>query len=184
MQLNVILKIHTLLLCIVIIWFLSCACHAQTKTIKGNVNAFKNLELNKIQVQAKKSGNVVFTSANGSFEIECRVKDKLIFTGKGFERTSENISDYDSISVKMIFKGNPANRTKALCSSHVTKDEIDFAINQHSAYNCYPCPYRMFHPFTQRNSKNSEQDILPYSILQRSQADNKSSLIILTSSLK
>lgn len=130
-------KYYVLLFCTVLVCYVGGTCQAQIRTVNGNVYAFKSLGLNKIEVSAKKSGNVVFTNIDGSFTIECCSKDKLVFKGKGFERTAENTSNIDSVSVKLIFKGSQANRTQALCNSHVTKDEIDFAMKYYSNYNTY-----------------------------------------------
>lgn len=159
------------------------SCNAQTQVVKGSVYAFQNLGLNKIQVSCKNSGDIVFTSTDGSFVINCSPKDKLVFSGNGFERTSEKITCHDSVSVKMIFKGGTVNRTAALCNSHVTKDEIDFALEYYSAYNCYPCPHRLYNSSMYKNSKNRKKDMLSYGNPQRSQSDYKSSTITSTNYL-
>jgi len=143
-------------------------CDAQTHTIHGKIYAFKNLELNNIQITSKKSEAVTFTSSDGSFRIHSSLKDKLIFSGNGFERTSKRITNSDSLSVKMIFKGGSSNRSAALCNNHLTKDEINFAIEFLSVYNCYNCPNSIYNSVINKNPRNSEKHLLSSSSLQHS----------------
>jgi len=173
-------QIYLSSLTLALAYFITCgiSCSAQIQEIKDNVYAFKNLGLSKIKVSCKQLGDVVFTSTDGSFAINCLLKDKLIFSGNGFERTTEKITSYDSISVKMIFKGGSANRTAALCNSHVTKDEVDFAIDYYSVYNC--CPRHMYNSLIHKNVKNPEMNMLSHNKPQDSQTDYKSSTITST----
>ena len=152
-----------------------------SQTLKGKVYSFKNLELNHIKVQSKKLGNTVYTQADGSFSIQCHAKDKIIFSGQGFEKTSKEVSS-DSVFVKMIFKGSEKNRNLVINNNHVTCDALDFSIAYfsayncppcpHSMYNCYPCPHILHDSYTNKNAIQHKNQLSMYSNLEGSQSNS------------
>lgn len=162
-------------LCTCLVFFLCNSFNVHSQTTKGKVYAFKNLELKNIKVKSQKSGNVVFTSANGSFSIQCHPKDKIIFSGQGFERTAETYTT-DSIFVKMIFKGGSLNKQRAISNLHVNKDQIDQSIEKYSAYNCYPCPSRIFNSYTNKYLLKDKYTLLEYKDEKHMQTNYKYSL--------
>ncbi len=109
---------------------------AQQKIVYGNVYAFKNLPLNKIQVSASKTKNSELTDSLGNFRIICEPTDKLQFAGEGFNKVSRKLErDEKTIKVKMIFKGGDKNMAVAVQSNHVKKEDLEYSIQNHPDQN-------------------------------------------------
>ena len=148
--------------------------HAQT--LKGKVYAFKNLELKSIQVKSKKSGNITYTNQDGSFSLQCHPKDKIVFSGNGFERTCESYSN-DSVYIKMIFKGGSSEREKAINNGHVTEDHLLFCLKYQAAYNDYPSPRKMYSSRTNNESLKYTHFSKKHNYLHRTQGDYEFSML-------
>jgi TonB-dependent SusC/RagA subfamily outer membrane receptor len=116
-------------------------CVSQTNVIYGSVYAFKDLALLNIQVSAKKSKAVVSTDSMGRFTIVCDNKDKLTFTGHGFQTVHKTIKGTDSLRIKMIFNQSPKNEEVAIGYGHVSKENLLNAISHSSQYNNDYCNY-------------------------------------------
>lgn len=108
---------------------------AQQRVINGHVYAFKDLCLKNIKVEAKKSGAKVTTDSLGNFTIVCEKKDRIIFTGMGFEGHIKNIKKEDNLNVKMVFEGGVNNEEIAVGYGHVSQEELTHAVAHLSKYN-------------------------------------------------
>ncbi len=121
---------------IVIIFILFCfSDYSQTVLVQGNVYAFKNLSLNNITVKAKKTNTSVTTDLNGNFSILCNSKERIKFSGKGFQTKSIKCNGKNQLSVKLIFKGGFRNEKLAISGKHVRENDLLKAINLYSSYN-------------------------------------------------
>lgn len=132
--------------------------YAQEQVVYGKVYAFKNLELSKILVKSKKSKQEARTTSEGAFVISCCKKEKLIFCGSGFERTTLRISNTEQPSVKMIFKGGTTEIAKAVSGGHTSNEALIFAIDNYSNYNKHNDPYNSKSIFLQQHSLKREQE--------------------------
>ncbi|WP_346860494.1 hypothetical protein [uncultured Draconibacterium sp.] len=132
--------------------------NAQEQIVHGKVYAFKNLELVNIQVKSKKTKQEVITTSEGAFVISCSKKDKLIFCGSGFERTTHRISNAEEVSIKMIFKGGTTDIAKAVRGEHTSNEALVFAIDNYSNYNTYTEPYNSKSLFLQQHHSKQEQE--------------------------
>jgi hypothetical protein len=109
---------------------------AQLKTAEGKVHAFKDLQLNKIQVVAKKAKTEVLTDTAGYFKIQCDARDKLEFSGEGFLKESVKLADDETnITVKLIFKGGSKSQEEAVASEHASKEALLQSIALFPEYN-------------------------------------------------
>ena len=108
---------------------------AQQKTVQGSVYAFKDLALNKIQINAAKAKTGAVTDSLGRFKIKCEPDDKVEFSGFGFNKVVVKLKDQKSIKVKMIFKGGPKNENLAIENGHVSKEDLDLCISTQSDQN-------------------------------------------------
>jgi hypothetical protein len=116
--------------------------------------------LSKIQVKSKKTKQATSTTSDGSFVISCHKKDKLIFTGNGFKRTTFKISDPTQLSIKMTFKGGIAEIHKAESAGHTSNEALIFAIDNYSNYNKYHEPYYPKNIVLQQHRLKREQEFL------------------------
>jgi hypothetical protein len=110
-------------------------CTAQQKTVQGSVYAFKDLALNKIQINAAKAKTVAVTDSLGRFRIKCEPDDKLEFSGFGFNKVIVKLKDQKPLKVKMIFKGGPKNENLAVENGHVSKADLVLRISTQSDQN-------------------------------------------------
>ena len=109
---------------------------AQEKVVTGNVYAFKNLTLKNIQVSAKKAKTTTKTNPLGNFRIACEANDKLEFSGAGFKKTTRKLhKEENNIKVKLIFSGGEKNIQLATENDHVSKADLENAIQIHSDQN-------------------------------------------------
>lgn len=122
-------------LLIIILSALSLSVFSQQKVVRGNVYAFKDLYLKNIKVEAKKSGAMIKTDSMGNFTIVCEKKDKLIFTGMGFNRYVKNVNKSDSLIIKMVFAGGDKNEEVAIGYGHVSQNDLTFAVSHFSYLN-------------------------------------------------
>lgn len=111
----------------------SLLCHSQHKSVVGSVYAFKDSPLANIKVEAKKSGAVVLTDLDGTFSISCENKDKLIFSGHGFQRYSISVNKKDSLHVKMVFV--EGSEEIAVGYGHMPAEMLTYAISNFPQYN-------------------------------------------------
>ncbi len=110
-------------------------CHAQDCVIHGKVYAFKDSALKNILVSAKKSGAEVKTDSLGLFTIKTKEKDKLTFTGYGFETVRKNIKGNDTLQIKMIFINNEKNKETAIGYGYMSKANLTYAVSHLTNYN-------------------------------------------------
>lgn len=109
--------------------------HAQQKVVRGSVYAFKDLCLKNIHVEAKKSGAIVTTDSLGNYTIVCEKRDRLTFTGAGFQRVIKSINRKDTLRIKMMFKQGEENKKMAVGYGIVSEDKLTYAISHLSQYN-------------------------------------------------
>lgn len=109
--------------------------YAQTKVVNGRVYAFKNLSLKNIKVASKKSKAVVSTDSLGQFSIVCEKKDRLVFSGQGFQTIVKPIKNKDYIDIKLVFRGGAKNEEIAIGYGIVSEDQLTNAVSHFSAYN-------------------------------------------------
>lgn len=114
--------------------------NAQPKSIFGKVYAFKDLPLNNVEVVAKKAKTSVLTDSLGYFRITCEQKDKLEFSGNGFQKTSIKIDNKNSsvqkmIKAKMIINEGVKNMQAAVSTGHVTEEKLNNSIQNFPEYN-------------------------------------------------
>jgi len=109
--------------------------YSQYKSVIGKVYAFKDSPLANIKVEAKKSGASVLTDLDGTFSISCEEKDKLIFTGHGFQRYSTSVKKKDSVHVKMVFLEGANNEKIAVGYGHMSANMLSYAISNFKQYN-------------------------------------------------
>lgn len=114
--------------------------NAQPKSIFGKVYAFKDLPLNKIEVVAKKAKTSVFTDSLGHFRITCEQKDKLEFSGNGFQKTSIKIDNEKSsvqkmVKAKMILNDGIKNEQAAISNGHVNEENLKNSRQMYPEYN-------------------------------------------------
>lgn len=128
-------KLNSILIAILVVGSTISNCTAQQKTVQGSVYAFKDLALNKIQINAAKAKTIAVTDSLGRFKIKCEPDDKLEFSGFGFNKVVVKLKDQKPIKVKMIFKGGPKNEKTAVENSHVSKEDIDLCISTQSDQN-------------------------------------------------
>ncbi|MCY1722610.1 hypothetical protein OU798_19830 [Prolixibacteraceae bacterium Z1-6] len=133
-------KVHIqpALLLVSILCFLSVSggkSYAQNYIVCGKIHCFKNLALENIQITSKKTKQVTSSNADGTFSITCHKNDKLILLGQGFERITQKVTEGESPTIKLIFKGGSYALKKAIASEHVSKNELIFAVNNYSYYN-------------------------------------------------
>lgn len=109
--------------------------HAQAKVYYGKVYAFKDLPLNNIQVEAKKAKTKTMTDSLGYFRINCEEKDRLEFSGEGFQKEKIKPDEKTRLEVKLIFRGSNKNVQKAVEAGHVEKDRLMNSIEHEHEYN-------------------------------------------------
>jgi len=111
--------------------------NAQQRLLYGTVYAFKDLDLNNIQVNAAKAKTSVTTDSLGRFKIKCEPNDKLEFIGNGFKKLVRKVTREDTkiIKVKMIFKGGEKNINLAVENAHVSKEDLENSISLHPDQN-------------------------------------------------
>lgn len=114
--------------------------NAQPKSIFGKVYAFKDLPLNKIEVVAKKAKTSVFTDSLGYFRITCEQKDKLEFSGHGFQKTNVKIDNEKSssqkmVKAKMILNEGEKNEQAAISNGHVSEKNLSNSRQMYPEYN-------------------------------------------------
>lgn len=113
--------------------------NGQNITVVGKVHAFKNLPLNKIEVIAKKAKSKALTDSQGNFRIICNSRDKLEFTGNGFQKTTflinSNSSNVNSIWVKMLFIDREKNQIASVKNGHITQEKLLNSIQSYPEYN-------------------------------------------------
>jgi len=129
---------------------------AQLKSVKGKVHAFKDLPLNKIKVVAKKAKIEALTDSEGNFKIVCDKKDKLEFTGEGFQKVSQKLEGNETnITIKMILKTGSKSQEAAVNNGHVTEDDLLQSIESFPEYNFnyynYPDVYTLIDKIYQNN---------------------------------
>ncbi len=108
---------------------------AQEYEVHGNVYAFKDVALKNIIVTAKKSGAVVKTDSLGQFTIKTQEKDRLTFTGHGFQTIKKSITGSDTLHIKMVFIISKKNEEVALGYGHISKESLTYAVAYQSNYN-------------------------------------------------
>lgn len=111
------------------------AAFSQTKAYYGKVYAFKNLPLNNIQIEARKAKTSTTTDSLGYFRINCEEKDRLEFSGEGFQKERIKLDEKSRLEVKLIFNGGEKNIEEAVAAGHVSKDELLNSIDRHHEYN-------------------------------------------------
>ncbi len=126
-------KLHFIIISVL----LASGIYGQTEIVHGKIYAFKNLKLNNITVTAKKAKTVAKSDFEGNFVISCFTKDKLKFSGQGFEKITVKLKGANPVSVKMIFKGGSKNENLAVLNEHVQKNDLLNSIEFYSYLNNY-----------------------------------------------
>jgi len=147
---------------------------AQTKSYYGKVYAFKDLPLNKIQVEAKKAKTTTTTDSLGYFRILCEEKDRLEFSGEGFQKEKIKPGENSRLEVKLIFREGDKNIEKAVEAGHVTKQQLLNSIEQQHEYNFEYYNYAsIFEAIDKLYEDNYDIEVRGRSVFVR--PDNKSS---------
>lgn len=101
----------------------------------GRVYAFKDTALQNIKVKAAKSGEIVRTNEYGEFKIKIKKKDRLIFTGGGFNKFVKAVKSGDKLVVKMVFLTGSKNEEIAVGQGHMSKEDLTYSISNFLDYN-------------------------------------------------
>ncbi len=103
--------------------------------VTGKVFAFKDTPLKNVKVVAKKSKNEVVTDNNGQFSIDIGKRDKLVFTGSGFEKHVQSVKAGEEISLKLYFLGGAENEQVALGQGLMSESSLMLAKSNFLEYN-------------------------------------------------
>ena len=105
------------------------------RTVTGKVFAFKDTPLTNVKIVSKKGQKEVLSDINGRFSIDIDKKDKLIFTGAGFERHIQKVKAGDDISLKLYFLGGTENEKIAVGQGLMSKSSFQYASSNFLEYN-------------------------------------------------
>ena len=105
------------------------------ETVTGKVFAFKDTPLANVKIVSKKGQKEVLTDINGAFSIEINKKDKLVFTGSGFEKHIQRVKAGDDISLKLYFLGGVENEKIAVGQGLMSKSSFQYASSNFLEYN-------------------------------------------------
>lgn len=116
---------------------------AQETNVVGRVTTFKKYGLNKVAIEAKKTGTKTVTDTAGYYNIKCQTDDKLVFEANGFFKETINLKrvDADSVNVDMKLKNGDKNFKLATGYGYIDKDKLSYAIQHigsekdYSSYN-------------------------------------------------
>jgi TonB-dependent SusC/RagA subfamily outer membrane receptor len=124
---------------ILMVFFLALAFQtsAQQKRIVGRVTTFGSYGLNKVVIKAKSSDKEIVTDANGYYNIDCQLGDKLIFEASGFIKQTVNLKkiDADSVNVDLKLKDGDKNFKMATGYGYIDEDKLSYAIQHFESNN-------------------------------------------------
>lgn len=117
--------------------------HAQSMQVEGKVSLFNTYPANNIEVRAKKAKTVTMTGPDGSFSLECNEKDVVLVHEKAFNALSEKIdSKTENLEFNLVFKNTPKNRKIVVDNGNITREDLDYALenlmDENNDYCSYP----------------------------------------------
>jgi TonB-dependent SusC/RagA subfamily outer membrane receptor len=93
--------------------------------INGKVTAFKDLPLANVELKVKKSKDIVLTNADGTFEIECQINDKIYVRASGFRSAWIKVKDFDQYEkVNLEFGGSDRDIINAAKAGHMEEEKL------------------------------------------------------------
>ncbi|WP_075602811.1 hypothetical protein [Saccharicrinis aurantiacus] len=108
---------------------------AQNK-VSGRVTAFNKYTLEGVKVEAKKSGNAVYTDKNGNYDIECKKKDALKISADGFMQARIKLDGSESyFNTNLIMLKGSSAQYKVVNKGYMTQDELDYALENLTSEN-------------------------------------------------
>ncbi|MDA3881495.1 MAG: TonB-dependent receptor plug domain-containing protein [Prolixibacteraceae bacterium] len=156
-----------------LIFMLPLGIFAQSRVVYGEVSVFKNLRLQNIVIESKKTGAKSITDSTGSFTIVCKPRDVLFFRNEAFEPQKIRVKPKtDSVFVNLEFVKDDINEAlisigygyttkteNAYAHSNLTPDKVDFC-KYNNIYELIKGRFPGVSVTATNNSPGSEQEIL------------------------
>jgi hypothetical protein len=120
----------------VICFFIIVLCQIQSlslnaqekKTVTGIVTTFKVIPLNKVQITASKSGEVVYSDSLGTFSINCTEKDVIKIFASGFDSKRVKVKKIDNPKIDLIYSNTNTSFKTAVKNGHISNELLEEAI--------------------------------------------------------
>jgi|TARA_B110000037_G_C17103188_1_gene498841 hypothetical protein len=114
---------------IVLIQIQSLSLNAQEKkVVTGTVTTFKVIPLNKVQITASKSGEVVYSDSLGTFSINCTEKDVIKIVASGFDSKKVRVKKIDNLKIDLIYSNTNTSFKAAIKNGYIREELLEEAI--------------------------------------------------------
>jgi len=100
----------------------------EKKTVTGTVTTFKVIPLNKVQITASKSGEVVYSDSLGTFSINCTDKDVIKIVASGFDSKKVKAKKIDNPKFDLIYSNTNTSFKAAIKNGHISEELLEEAI--------------------------------------------------------
>lgn len=125
--------VSTIALCLVIVSG-SISASGQ-KTITGQVTAFNKYTLKNVEVESKKSKQLVKTDSLGIYSIDVSDKDKIQFKADGFYSIVFKTDEEDTLNVNLIYIDNKKSFDDVIKNNVLTEAELSEALEKYMDEN-------------------------------------------------
>jgi hypothetical protein len=123
------------------LFFLS-VLQAQNWEVDGVVTLFNTYPVNNFEIKSKKAKATTQTDAEGSFELECKEKDVVLLTDRAFYTLTQNVEwGDDPLRINLVFKDTPKNRDHVVSKGYISREDLDYALNNLLDENNHYCKY-------------------------------------------
>lgn len=124
------------------------------------MSLFSTYPANNIEVRAKKAKTTTMTGPDGSFSLECNEKDVVLIQVKAFDALSKKVeSRTESLEFNLVFKDTPKNRKIVVDNGNITREDLDYALENLMDENNDYCSYSDV--FSMIKGKFPEVDVRP-----------------------
>ena len=100
----------------------------EKKTVTGTVTTFEVIPLNKVQITASKSGEVVYSDSLGNFSINCTDKDVIKISASGFDSKRVKAKKIDNPKIDLIYSNTNTSFKTAIKNGHISEELLEEAI--------------------------------------------------------